>query len=131
MKKIVFIGVENSCRSQMAEAFGKLYGEGIVEVYSAGSKPSGIIDQKAIIAMSEVGYDLNSHSSLDLSRLPQDKYEFVITIGCEENLSLDANNQEDWVLPEAKHMDVRALSRVRDIIEVEVKELIERIGVGG
>ena len=53
--KVVFVCVENSNRSQMAEAFGRLAG---MEAYSAGSKPSGNVNPKAIASMQEVGYDM-------------------------------------------------------------------------
>ncbi|HXL56789.1 MAG TPA: hypothetical protein VN958_11055 [Chitinophagaceae bacterium] len=42
-KKLLFVCVENSNRSQMSQAFANIYGEGTVEAYSAGSKPSGVI----------------------------------------------------------------------------------------
>ena len=57
MKKVLFVCIENSNRSQMAEAFGRIHGQGKVEAYSAGSNASGVINPKAIEAMSEVGYD--------------------------------------------------------------------------
>ena len=60
MKKIVFVCVENSCRSQMAEAFGKMHGNGIVEVYSSGSRPSGVVNPKAIASMKEVMDDIKA-----------------------------------------------------------------------
>lgn len=58
MKKVIFVCVENSNRSQMAEAFARIHGSGRVEAYSAGSRPSGRINPKAVNAMRELGYDL-------------------------------------------------------------------------
>ena len=55
MKKVVFVCVENSNRSQMAEAFARMHGNGKVEPYSAGSRPSGRVNPKAIEAMRELG----------------------------------------------------------------------------
>lgn len=125
MKKVLFVCVENSCRSQMAEAFAKMHGEGIVESYSSGSKPSGIVNPKAIAAMKRVGYDLSQHNSVGLDEVPQVKYEYAITMGCgDECPMVDANNREDWALPDPKHMDEQEFDQVRDIIETEVKELI-------
>jgi len=131
MKKVLFVCVENSCRSQMAEAFGKMHGEGVIDVYSSGSKPSGIVNPKAIAAMAAIGYDLNSHISLGLDKVPQEKYEYAITMGCgDECPMIDANNREDWALPDPKHMDSIEFNRIRDIIEAEVKELIGKIRAG-
>jgi arsenate reductase len=128
MKKVLFVCVENSCRSQMAEAFGKMHGEGIIDVYSSGSKPSGIVNPKAIQAMAEVGYDLNAHTSVGLAEIPQEKYEYAITMGCgDECPMINANNREDWALPDPKHMDPTEFNQVRDIIEAEVRDLISKI----
>jgi protein-tyrosine-phosphatase len=63
VKRVIFVCVENSNRSQMAEAFARLHGAGKVEVCSAGSRPSGRINPKAVEAMREVGYDLSTLSS--------------------------------------------------------------------
>jgi len=115
----------------MAEAFGKMHGAGIVDVYSSGSKPSGIVNPKAIAAMAAVGYDLNSHTSLGLDKIPQEKYEYAITMGCgDECPMIDANNREDWALPDPKHMSPEEFNQVRDIIESEVRELIGKIRAG-
>jgi protein-tyrosine-phosphatase len=128
MKKILFVCVENSCRSQMAEAFGKMYGKGIVAVFSSGTKPSGIVNPKAIAAMRTIGYDMSKHISLGLDEIPQEKYEYAITMGCgDECPMIDAENREDWALPDPKHMDPIEFNSVRDIIEAEVKALIVKI----
>lgn len=128
MKKILFVCVENSCRSQMAEAFGKIHGEGVVEVYSSGSKPSGMVNPKAIASMAELGYDLSKHSSFGLDEIPQQKWDYAITMGCgDECPMIEADNREDWGLPDPKHMEPKEFARVRDIIENEVIELIEKL----
>ena len=128
MKKVVFVCVENSCRSQMAEAFGKMHGKGIIEVYSSGSRPSGIVNPKAIASMAEVGYDLSKHDSIGLDELPQINWDYAITMGCgDECPMLKANHREDWGLPDPKHMEPKEFAQVRDIIEREVMDLIEEI----
>ena len=66
-KRVLFVCVENSNRSQMAEAFARIHGAGRVEAHSAGSRPSGRINPKAVEAMREVGYDLTAHASKSLS----------------------------------------------------------------
>lgn len=128
MKKILFVCVENSCRSQMAQAFAIIYGKGVIEAYSSGSKPSGIVNSKAISAMEEIGYDLSTHNSVGLDDIPQVKYDYAITMGCgDECPMVDAENREDWALPDPKHMEKEEFNKVRDIIEAEVKNLIKSI----
>lgn len=127
MKNVLFVCVENSCRSQMAEAFGKMHGQGIINVYSSGSKPSGIVNPKAIASMKEVGYDLSKHNSFGLDEIPQIKWDYAITMGCgDECPMIFAENREDWGLPDPKHMEPEEFAKVRDIIEKEVLDLIEK-----
>ncbi|GIT07326.1 MAG: hypothetical protein CM1200mP30_09560 [Pseudomonadota bacterium] len=66
MKKILFACVENSCRSQMAEGFSHIHGTNSLVPFSTGSKASGEINNKAVIAMKEIGYDLTQHKSKGL-----------------------------------------------------------------
>ena len=128
MKKILFVCVENSCRSQIAEAFGIMHGKGIVEVYSSGSKASGVVNPKAIASMKEVGYDLSKHQSLGLDKIPQIHWDYAITMGCgDECPMILADNREDWGLPDPKHMEPKEFAKVRDIIEREVVDLINSI----
>jgi len=128
MKKVLFVCVENSCRSQMAEAFAVMHGKGIIEAYSSGSKPSGIVNPKAIAAMADVDYDLSKHNSIGLDEIPQVEYEYAITMGCgDECPMVEANNREDWALPDPKHMNPEEFNKVRDIIEAEVKSLINKL----
>ena len=131
MKKVLFVCVENSCRSQMAEAFAIMHGVGIIEAYSSGSRPSGVVNPKAIASMNAVGYNLGKHSSVGLEEIPQIEYEYAITMGCgDECPMINAINMEDWELPDPKNMDPQAFNEVRDIIESEVKCLISNIKKG-
>src|SRR5258707_13168093 len=86
MKRLLFVCVENSNRSQMAEAFARIHGQNKVEHYSAGSRPSGKINLKAIDAIREVGYDLSSHRSKSLDELAGIEFYFVATMGCADKL---------------------------------------------
>jgi len=127
MKNILFVCVENSNRSQMAEAFAKIHGKGKMNVYSSGSRPSGIINPKAIAAMKEVGYDLTTHDSKSLDQIPQIKYDYAITMGCgDECPFIVAKHRDDWKLDDPKHMNAVDFNKVRDEIERRVKELIEK-----
>lgn len=128
MKRILFVCVENSNRSQMAEAFAKIHGKGKVEAFSSGSRPSGKINPKAISAMKELGYDLSSHSSKSLDEIPQVKYDYAITMGCgDECPFVRAEKREDWKLDDPKDMEPAEFNKVRDEIERRVIELIEKI----
>jgi arsenate reductase (thioredoxin) len=125
MKKVVFVCIENSNRSQMAEAFAKIHGKEKLDAYSSGSKPSGKINPKAIAAMKELGYDLSVHSSKSLDEIPQITYDHVITMGCgDECPFIKALSRDDWKLDDPKNMEPAAFNKIRDEIERRVKELI-------
>ena len=128
-KRVLFVCVENSNRSQMAQAFAQMHGAGSVEAYSAGSRPSGQINPKAIEAMRELGYDLTQHKSKSLSEIPDVEYDFVATMGCgDECPFIRARRREDWNIPDPKNMPPEQFREVRDLIESKVKGLISQIG---
>lgn len=128
MKKVVFVCVENSNRSQMAEAFARIHGSAKVEAYSAGSRPSGRINPKAIDAMREVGYDLTTHTSKGLDAFSGHDVEAAVTMGCGDECPLvRARRREDWKIPDPRDMTMEQFREVRDVIESKVKELLETL----
>ena len=128
MKKVLFVCVENSCRSQMAEAFAKIYGAEVIDSWSSGSRPSGVVNEKAISAMADIGYDLKPHVSKSLDDIPQLEYDYVITMGCgDECPFVKAKVREDWQIPDPKHMDKSEFAAVRDTIKDEVVALVAKV----
>ena len=128
-KRVLFVCVENSCRSQIAEAFARMHGQGIVEPYSAGSLPSGQVNPKAIESLAEVGYDLTTHHSKSLSDIVQGEYDIVVTMGCGDACPMVRGRmREDWSIPDPKGMPMHEFKVVRDLIENKVKEPIRKVG---
>lgn len=127
-KNILFVCIENSNRSQMAQAFAIMYGGDTVQAYSAGSRPSGRINPKAIAAMQELGYDLSIHDSKALTEIPAITYDYVITMGCGDECPwVQAHHRADWQIPDPRDMDVDAFREVRDMISGKVKALLEQL----
>ena len=128
-KKVLFVCVENSNRSQMSQAFAKIHGGSEVEAYSAGSKPSGIINPKAIAAMKEIGYDLTTHHSKSIKELEAfAPFDVVITMGCGDACPwMPAKKFIDWQIPDPKHMNEEDFRGVRNFIEGKVKELLSEL----
>jgi len=125
--KVLFVCVENSNRSQIAEAFARIHGTGFVEAYSAGSRPSGRVNLKAIEAMRELGYDLSQHRSKGLSEIPDIEYDYAITMGCgDECPFVRARQREDWNIPDPKEMSSDEFRSVRGLVEEKVKQLLTR-----
>ena len=128
MTRVAFICIENSNRSQMAEAFARMHGAGLIEPYSAGSRPSGRVNPRAIAAMREVGYDLSTHRSTGAQELPPGEFAYAITMGCGDECAwISARHREDWPIPDPKDLEPDAFNAVRDEIERRVKALIGRI----
>ena len=127
MKRVLFVCVENSNRSQMAEAFAHIHGGDSVDAQSAGSKPSGIINPKAIRFMEEINYDLSKHASKSLDDI-EGEFDAVITMGCGDNCPwVPAKLREDWGLPDPKNMDDANYRGVRDEISARVKNLLDSL----
>jgi arsenate reductase (thioredoxin) len=128
-KKILFVCVENSNRSQMSQAFARMHGGDAVEAYSAGSAPSGKINPKAIKAMSELGYDLSTHSSKSLKEVePYAPFDAVVTMGCGDACPwMPAKQFIDWQIPDPRDMNEEEFRKVRDGIGEKVKELINTL----
>jgi len=121
-KRVLFVCVENSCRSQIAEAFARIHGGENVEAYSSGSRPSGVVNPKAIESMREIGYDLSAHTSKSLDEIPEVKYDFVATMGCGDECPLiSCIRREDWSIPDPKNMSSEEFCGVRDAIERRVR----------
>ncbi|MEE4195719.1 MAG: arsenate reductase ArsC [Anaerolineae bacterium] len=128
--RVLFVCVENSNRSQMAEAFARMLGGEAVEAFSAGSRPSGVINPRAIHALAELGYDLTRHDSKSLDNLPDVNFDFVATMGCgDECPFVSAKRREDWDLPDPKHMNPEEYRQVRDEIKHRVQTILTELGV--
>ena len=132
MKRVLFVCIENSNRSQMAEAFARIHGGDRVEAFSAGSRPSGKVNPRAIEFMREVGYDLTAHASKSLAEFNGQEVEVAVTMGCGDECPLvNARRREEWQIPDPKEMPPEQYREVRDLIERKVKELLASLGVGG
>lgn len=82
MITFLFVCVENANRSQMAQAFAAMHGGAQVVAYRAGSRPSGVVNAKAVAAMAELGYDLRQHASKSLNEVRDQQFDYVVAIGC-------------------------------------------------
>lgn len=114
----------------MAEAFARMLGGSQVEAYSAGSRPSGVVNSKAIEAMRGLGYDLSVHGSKSLEDLPNVEFDFVATMGCGDSCPFVlARKRADWALPDPKHLSPQDYRGVRDQIRESVSSMLLELGV--
>jgi protein-tyrosine-phosphatase len=138
--RLLFVCVENSNRSQMAEAFARMHAREMaerhpglrIEAYSAGSNPSGKVNPKAIESMRELGYDLSTHASKSLAELPALPFDAAITMGCGDACpNVHARVREDWNIPDPRNMPPGEFRSVRDTIESKVLDLLDRLDSQG
>jgi len=129
MPRVLFVCVENSNRSQMAEAFARAQG---VDAHSAGSRPSGQINPSAIAFMAERGIDMSGQHSKSLDAIGADPFDAVVTMGCGDACPwIAAHRREDWALPDPKLLDDAGFRSVRDEIERRVLKLLRELGSAG
>ena len=128
MKKVAFICVHNSCRSQIAEALGKKLASDVFESYSAGTETKPQINQDAVRLMKLVhGIDMEAtqHSKL-LSDIPE--VDVVVTMGCNVQCpSLPCSHQEDWGLEDPSGKGDAAFLETIRLIEEKIIDLKSRI----
>ncbi|HTU21984.1 MAG TPA: arsenate reductase ArsC [Gemmataceae bacterium] len=125
VRRVLFVCVENSNRSQMAEAFARLHGAGRIEAFSAGSRPSGRVNPRAVQFMREVGCDLTTQDSKSLDRFNGTEIDVAVTMGCGDACPLVlARRREEWNIPDPKELPDDDFRKVRDLIERKVKELL-------
>jgi len=128
-KRVVFVCVENACRSQMAEGFARMLGGDGVEAFSAGSEGGAGVNPKAVLSMAELGYDLAAHTSKPLSALPDLPFDVAVTMGCGDACPMvNAARRESWEIPDPKHLDPHEFRKVRDLIGAKVRALLADLG---
>jgi len=132
MKRVLFVCVENSNRSQMAEGFARARGGTRVDAQSAGSQPSGTINPRAIAFMAECDIDLRTQHSKSLQDVGDATFDAVVTMGCGDACPwIPAKRRDDWALPDPKHLSDEDFRRVRDEIEQRVTALLRDLGIEG
>lgn len=110
----------------MSEAFARMLGAQKADAWSAGSKPSGQINPRAIASMKELGYDLTTHHSKTLEEVKSSApFDIVVTMGCGDACPwMPAEKFIDWQIPDPRNMNEEEFRQVRDQIKNEVMELL-------
>lgn len=129
-KKVAFVCVHNSCRSQMAEAWAKLLGSDVLEVYSAGTVENHELKPMAVKVMEEAGIDMSGHYPKLLSDIPEE-VDILITMGCNVSCPfVPTNHREDWGLTDPSGWPINEFRITRDFIKEKVENLISRVKNG-
>lgn len=132
--RVLFVCVENSCRSQMAEAFARELGGPAVTARSAGSRPSGSVNRLAREVMAERGIDLSEHRSKGVDELTGEAFDVVVSMGCGDACpGVAATRRIEWDVPDPGGKPREVFVQVRDEVERRVRALLgelTRVGPG-
>ena len=131
MKRVAFICVHNSCRSQMAEALGRKLASDAFESYSAGTETKPQINQDAVRLLKQVhGIDMEERQySKLLADLPP--IDIVVTMGCNVLCPfLTCSHREDWGLEDPSGKEDAAFLFTMERIEEKILDLKRRILAG-
>jgi len=129
-KKVAFVCVHNSCRSQMAEGWAKDLGEEILEAYSAGTENYPEVKPNAVKVMEEAGIDMSEHYPKLLTDIPEE-LDILITMGCGVACPfVPCGHQEDWGLEDPSGGPIEGFQKTRDMIKEKIEDLIKRIEKG-
>lgn len=127
MKKVAFVCIHNSCRSQMAEGFGLLFGKDVFESYSAGTEDYKEVKPGAVKVMEEIGIDMTAHHPKLLSDIPSD-IDILVTMGCGVKCPfVPCEHREDWGLTDPSGGPIEDFRVTRDVIKEKVLDLKMRI----
>jgi protein-tyrosine-phosphatase len=126
-KKVAFVCVHNSCRSQMAEGWAKKLGSDVIEAYSAGTENYSEVKPLAVQVMEEAGVDMNGHHPKLLSDIPAE-VDILITMGCNVVCPyVPCKHREDWGLTDPSGGPIDDYRKTRDKIKEKVEDLIRRV----
>lgn len=132
-KRIIFVCVENACRSQMAAGFARRLARELgleLEVASAGTKPAERVDQRAVQVMKEKGIDISFERPRAIDPEELRSFDYIITMGCGAEGVCPADftgRARDWGVEDPKGKSLEIYRRVRDEIEHKVRELIKEV----
>jgi arsenate reductase (thioredoxin) len=122
---VLFVCVHNAGRSQMAAAFLSSLSQGAVEVRSAGSEPSDLLNPAVVDAMGEVGIDIAAARPKLLSNDAVEAADVVITMGCGDVCPYyPGKRYEDWTLEDPAGKGLDAMRPIRDEIKRRVETLL-------
>ncbi|MGB4197708.1 MAG: arsenate reductase ArsC [Tepidanaerobacteraceae bacterium] len=129
-KKVAFVCVHNSCRSQMAEGWAKKLGSDVLEAYSAGTENYPEVNPLAVQVMEEAGVDISNHYPKLLSDIPAE-IDILVTMGCNvECPYVPCRHREDWGIVDPSYGPIEDYRKTRDIIKEKVEDLIQRVKNG-
>ncbi|GAB2495920.1 arsenate-mycothiol transferase ArsC [Arenimonas alkanexedens] len=129
MHRILFIGVDNAHRSQMAEGFARFHGGQAVEALSAGTAPADAIDTRALEVMAELGIEMDDQHCRSLDEV-DGEFDAVVTIGAgDAGAAIPAKRHEAWPVKDPAGRSDDAYRAIRDDLRRRVQGLLQELRV--
>ena len=121
MLNVLFVCVENACRSQLAEQISnRIYGDKIF-AQSAGSQPAKTVNPKAIDSLKRIGIVVDEIQPKNVTNFSNERFDYVVTMGCGDECPFFPNTKTlDWKIPDPKHMNDDDFDNIRDLIEMKI-----------
>ena len=120
IKRVLFVCVENSCRSQLAEAISNHLFSNHLKAFSAGSKPSGKVNPKAIASLKAIGIE-HKGKSKSVNEVKGSDFDFLVGMGCgDECPNIPGSKRIEWNIPDPKEFDSEKFDEIRDLIKEKI-----------
>ena len=127
MKKVLFVCVENACRSQMAKGFFNSIAEN-AGADSVGTQPADKVDPVAVQVMREKDVDISGFVPKMLTFSMNNKFDFIVTMGCINGCPITPKNKTiEWEIEDPKGETIHKYGEIRDLIENHVNKLIKEV----
>ncbi len=141
MTEVMFLCTGNTCRSQMAEGFARELGKGLIEAYSAGLMPAGVVHPKAVAVMKELGIDISSQKSKGIDPELLEKMDIIVTLCGNAEASCPMTppsiRRIHWPIDDpvaaigTEEELMKEFRKARDEIKGEIRVLINALRNGG
>ena len=123
-QRVLFVCIGNSCRSQMAEAFARLYGSDVLVAASAGLAPAFTVAPDTLRAMAEKDLDLRDHFPKSIRQLGRSQFDLVVNISGEPLPPQGNARMIDWDVADPVSLSFEEHCEVRDVLERLVMNLV-------
>ena len=121
VKTVLFVCVENACRSQLAEAISNHFFPDRLKAFSAGSSPGKKVNPKAIRSLNSMGIN-HKGKTKSISQVEEKKYDYIVGMGCGDACPIIPGAQIlEWSIPDPKLFESKKFNKVRDIIKEKIE----------
>ncbi len=121
VKTVLFVCVENACRSQLAEAISNHFFPDQLKAFSAGSSPAKKVNPKAIRSLNSMGI-VHEGETKSIGQVEGKKYDYIVGMGCGDACPIIPGAQIlEWSIPDPKLFELKKFDKVRDTIKEKIE----------